>query len=100
LFGSLEQDKIDMGEMGTYFIFKDGSGKVNGGMSNAAKFMNFPPSWLHYITVVDIEATLARLKTKGGKVMNGPMPVPGGGIIAQCTDPQGASFGLYQLGVS
>jgi len=28
--------------------------------------------------------------------MNGPMDVPGGGRIAQPTDPQGAAFALHQ----
>jgi predicted enzyme related to lactoylglutathione lyase len=31
----------------------------------------------------------------GGQVLNGPMEVPGGDIIAQCMDPQGAAFALH-----
>ena len=30
----------------------------------------------------------------GGKVMHGPMEVPGGGWIVQAADPQGATFAL------
>jgi predicted enzyme related to lactoylglutathione lyase len=28
------------------------------------------------------------------------MEVPGGGLVAQCMDPQGAAFALYQEGAS
>jgi predicted enzyme related to lactoylglutathione lyase len=28
-------------------------------------------------------------------VINGPMEVPGGDLIAQCLDPQGAMFALH-----
>jgi uncharacterized protein len=36
-----------------------------------------------------------RVAAKGGKVMNGPMEVPGGDRIAQCMDPQGAAFAVH-----
>ena len=35
-----------------------------------------------------------RLKASGGKVVNGPMEVPGGSWIVQGLDPQGAMFSL------
>ncbi len=38
------------------------------------------------------------LKAAGGKVMNGPMDVPGGDVIAQCIDPRGAFFALFAKG--
>jgi predicted enzyme related to lactoylglutathione lyase len=44
----------------------------------------------------DLEATLGRATRKGAKVVSGPMEVPGGGRIAQLTDPQGAVFALHQ----
>jgi predicted enzyme related to lactoylglutathione lyase len=31
----------------------------------------------------------------GGRVINGPMEVPGGDLIAQCLDPQGALFAVH-----
>jgi uncharacterized protein len=35
-----------------------------------------------------------RVKAGNGQVLNGPIEVPGGRWIAQCTDPQGAIFAL------
>ena len=41
--------------------------------------------------------TLVR-KNQGGKILNGPMEVPGNDVIAQCQDPQGAAFAIYAEG--
>ena len=52
------------------------------------------PSWLYYISVDALDAATAKVTRGGGKIVNGPMQVPGGMWIAQCTDPQGAMFAL------
>ncbi len=38
----------------------------------------------------------ARAKQLGGKLLNGPMEVPGG-RAAQMMDPQGIAFSLHQI---
>ena len=53
-----------------------------------------PTAWMYYVTVTDFEAALERAKSAGAKVLNGPMPVPGGQTIVQLMDPQGAAFAL------
>lgn len=90
-------ESMDMGDgMGQYFMFTHPGGEGSmGGMSNVAEQMNMPPFWLYYANVDDIDSALARIQSKGGKVMNGPMDVPGGGKIAQCADPQGCAFAIY-----
>jgi uncharacterized protein len=98
LFGWKHKSSMDMGPMGTYFMFQDPTEKTKGGMSNVAKAMNLPPHWLHYVTVDDMNGTCERIKSKGGKIMNGPMPIPGDDVIAQCVDPQGAFFAIYSHG--
>jgi uncharacterized protein len=50
------------------------------------------PAWSYYFNVDGIDAAIARVQGGGGKVVNGPMEVPGGSWIAQCLDPQGAFF--------
>jgi len=35
-----------------------------------------------------------RIKANGGQVLMGPHEVPGGSLIVQALDPQGASFAL------
>jgi len=44
-----------------------------------------------------IPMTAERVKELGGQVLNGPMEVPGGGLIAQCLDPQGALFAIHSV---
>ncbi|HWK08496.1 MAG TPA: hypothetical protein VNR64_00500 [Vicinamibacterales bacterium] len=34
-------------------------------------------------------------RANGGRVLNGPMDVPGGDRVAQCLDPQGAAFAVH-----
>jgi predicted enzyme related to lactoylglutathione lyase len=71
-----------------------------GGMMTTPKDMKtpdgrqVPPSWMYYVTTGDLDAALARAKTKGVRVLNGPMEVPGGQRIVQLMDPQGAAFAL------
>ena len=54
-----------------------------------------PPFWLYYIRVDDVGAAVERVKSLGGQVLNGPMQVPGGDVVAQCCDPQGGAFALH-----
>jgi hypothetical protein len=59
------------------------------------KMPQMPASfWLYYFNVAGLDAAIARTKDGGGKVLNGPMQVPGGSWIAQCMDPQGAMFAM------
>jgi uncharacterized protein len=92
LFGWTKVDSVDMGPMGIYQIFATEDAPVGGMMT---KSPNIPaPFWLFYFNVDDIEAAAARTRQGGGQVLNGPMEVPGGSYIVQCTDPQGAMFAM------
>lgn len=97
LFGWETTEDMDMGpEHGVYHMYKAaGTERPLGGMSNTAKVMGFPPHWLYYVSVDDLDAAIERVKSHGGEVLNGPMEVPGGDKIAQCRDPQGAVFALH-----
>jgi predicted enzyme related to lactoylglutathione lyase len=86
---------MDMGPMGTYRIFGIGKSRL-GGMMTIQKGSPIPPSWLYYTETSDLDAAIGRATKDGAKIMNGPMDVPGGGRIAQLTDPQGAAFALHQ----
>jgi predicted enzyme related to lactoylglutathione lyase len=92
LFGWTKSTAIDMGPMGTYQLFAI-NGEDKGGM------MTKPPHipvamWGYYFNVAALGAALGRVTKGKGKVLNGPMQVPGGSWIAQCVDPQGAHFSL------
>ncbi len=99
LFPWKHTQSMDMGDgMGDYFIFAhadDPDEQALGGMSDMAKQMKMPPNWLYYVNVDDLADAMVRVRDGGGKVLNGPMDVPGG-RIAQCSDPQGAMFAMYE----
>jgi uncharacterized protein len=92
MFGWQKGDAVDMGAMGTYQLFTSG-GQAIGGMFNKPPAVP-RPFWLYYFNVGNIDGATERLKAAGGKVMNGPMEVPGGDWIVQAMDPQGAMFAL------
>lgn len=92
LFGWTKADAVDMGPMGIYQIFATAGAPVGGMMT---KPPNVPvPSWLYYFNVDDIEAAAGRARKGAGRILNGPMQVPGGSYIVQCSDPQGAMFAM------
>ena len=52
------------------------------------------PYWLYYFNVADIDAAARRVRAGHGRILDGPIEVPGDRWILQCTDPQGAIFAL------
>jgi predicted enzyme related to lactoylglutathione lyase len=93
LFGWQKADAVDMGPTGTYQLFSVAGGPAVGGMYNKPAAMP-RPFWLYYINVAAVDAAVERVSAGGGKILNGPMQVPGGSWIVQCADPQGAMFAL------
>ena len=80
---------------GTYQLFAAGDAAV-GGMMN--KMPEMPRSWWNYYINVDaIDAARQRVEKAGGKVVMGPMEVPGGQWILQARDPQGGFFALVAM---
>ena len=91
LFGWQKAD-ADVGAMGTYQLFSAG-GQTIGGM--VTKPPTVPvPFWLYYFNIGDIDAAAKRVTAGGGQILDGPLELPGGSWIVQCTDPQGAMFAL------
>lgn len=56
------------------------------------------PSWTSYFAVDDIEASLSKVVDAGGDVVFGPDRAADLGILAICSDPTGAVFGMWQPG--
>jgi predicted enzyme related to lactoylglutathione lyase len=93
LFGWKKVEALDMGPMGVYQTFSTGNGAAAGGMMTRTP--DTPaPFWLYYFNVDALDAAVARAAAAGGKLCMGPHQVPTGQWIAQCTDPQGASFAM------
>lgn len=78
--------------VGNYLEFSAGADTI-GGMFCRLDGAAYS-SWLYYFSVSDIEAAAKQVEAGGGKVLCGPLTVPGGARILQCGDPQGAAFGL------
>jgi predicted enzyme related to lactoylglutathione lyase len=94
LFGWEKTQAMDMGPLGIYQIYGRG-GREYGGLFNKTPEMPMPPNWGIYVLVDDVSASIPRIKDAGGQILNGPMDVPGGGVIANCMDPQGAVFSIH-----
>jgi predicted enzyme related to lactoylglutathione lyase len=98
LFGWEKTSAMDMGPMGVYQMFgPGGSGMPMGGLFPKPPQMEGPPAWLHYARVPDVNAAVEATGKNGGQVINGPMEVPGGDMIAQIVDPQGAMFAVHEV---
>jgi len=87
-----QQGDMDMGEMGKYRFIQSGT-------TNIGAIMRKPPQlpmslWTYYIGVDDIDRAVEAINAGGGRVLNGPMEIPGGEFALNGLDPQGASFGL------
>lgn len=59
-----------------------------------------PPHWGVYVTVADLDATVAKAERLGGKVCVGPMEIEGVGRFAAVQDPQGAVIHAIQYAQS
>src|SRR5262245_25318042 len=94
LFGWRKTEVMDMGEDGLYQMYGR-NGATLGGMYNKPKDMSAPAAWLYYFFVDDVNESVKKVEPLGGRILNGPMEVPGDNLVAQCLDPQGAAFALH-----
>lgn len=94
LFGWSPGPAHDMGAVGTYQLIEHGGAQIGGiyKVMDASK----PPHWLTYIEVGSVDRAAAAAKAAGGRVVQGPMAVPGGSRIAQILDPQGGAFAVHE----
>jgi len=92
LFGWSPAEAHDMGPMGKYQTFAAGGAPLGGMMTRMPDSPG--PFWAYYFNVDGIDAAKSRVERSGGRVLNGPMEVPGGLWVLQAIDPQGAFFAL------
>jgi len=85
----------DMGPAGVYQIFEHGGMPVGGMCRPGAA--HTAPSWLSYVHVADSSRAVTAAKASGGRLVHGPMEVPGGSWIALLIDPQGTSFAVQEM---
>jgi predicted enzyme related to lactoylglutathione lyase len=87
-----QQAASAIGQVDSYQPFSAGGQTIGGILT---KLPHAPvPFWLYYFNIGDIDEAADRVKGGGGRVVQGPVELPGGHWIARCIDPQGAMFAL------
>jgi uncharacterized protein len=84
---------MDMGT-GAYHVASVGDTQIAGIMGMQPGSPPMPPAWGAYVTVSNVEETIAKCAGLGGKTLMPPMDVPGVGRMAVLQDPQGAVFSV------
>ncbi len=88
--------EFDMGDMGVYTVFLSDGKEVAGSFDiNDKQFEGIPNHWFAYITVDDVDVTVAKVEAAGGKVLRPCFDVPEVGRIAIIADTTGAAVGIY-----
>jgi predicted enzyme related to lactoylglutathione lyase len=77
-----------------YAIAKKGDREVAGIMGMPKDAQGMPSSWGSYVTVDDVDARVARVKSLGGKLCVAPQDIPNVGRFAVIADPQGAMLAM------
>lgn len=92
LFGWETERIEEAGEI--QYVTVSNAGAMNGGMMPMPQ-EGIPPYWLPYFTVESCEASVEKIGTLNGTVLAGPMDI-GAGWITVASDPQGATFALFE----
>jgi hypothetical protein len=87
--------EMDMGPMGTYWIFAHGE-KDCAGMMKMPPAAQAPPSWISYFEVSDVDASTKKTQDLGGLVHKPPADIPGIGRFSITADSTGATFALFK----
>lgn len=83
-------------EMGGYRVANVGESGIGGIMAIPAEAQGMPPCWGVYVTVNNVDETLAQASALGGQVRMPPKDIPGVGRLAVFSDPQGAVINVIQ----
>lgn len=84
---------MDMGT-GPYHVANVGETSVAGIMAPPPGAEGMPANWGCYVTVDNVDETIAKCGSLGGKTLMPPMDVQGVGRMAVLQDPQGAVFSV------
>ena len=80
-----------------YTLLKSGPAPVAGLMALTPNMLahEVSPMWLGYVHVDDVDAAVAAVQERGGRLRQAPPDIPEVGRFAVVADPQGAAFGLF-----
>jgi predicted enzyme related to lactoylglutathione lyase len=100
-YGQLFGWRVETSDMGSgpYHVLKIGDTSVGGIMGKPPGTpADMPSLWGCYVTVRQLDETLAAVERLGGAVLMPPMEVQGVGRMAVIRDPQGAALSVIQYG--
>jgi predicted enzyme related to lactoylglutathione lyase len=85
---------VDMGEIGTYRMFRNGE-KDFGGITPTDPSEGRPSHWLSYIATPSVDDATAKATELGATIGVPPTDIPGIGRFSVVIDPQGAAFSPF-----
>lgn len=89
-------EAVSMGDYSDYSMTLPASGEAVSGICHArGSNAELPGGWLIYITVADVDASVAACKANGGEILVEPKGLAGG-RFSVIRDPAGATAALYQ----
>jgi predicted enzyme related to lactoylglutathione lyase len=96
LFGWRFADRMPAGSPGRYLVGRLDAHDVAGIGSGPDAGIPATPTWDTYVSVASADETAARVREAGGTVLVAPFDVLDVGRMAECADPAGASFRLWE----
>ena len=88
---------VEMGGYSDFTMHPPGGGDPVAGVCHArGPNADLPAHWLIYITVADLDHSVARCRARGGAILAGPKGMGSAGRYAVIRDPAGAVAALIQ----
>lgn len=89
-------EPVAMGEYDDFNMIRPSDGEAVAGVCHARGVnSDLPAAWMIYITVEDLDRSMARCVELGGKVIAGPRNAGSEGRFCMIEDPAGAVAALY-----
>lgn len=88
---------LSMGDYDDYCMNLPGNGETVAGICHARGVnADFPPVWLIYINVADLDESIANCRKLGGQLISGPRDMGPQGRYCVIKDPAGAPVALFE----
>ena len=94
--GLLGMDRGETMSPMEYVLLKAGGTEVLGVLQITPDMGDFPPHWMVYFAVSDVDASVALTQSLGGSVIVPATDIPEIGRFAALIDPQGAAFSIFK----
>ncbi len=85
--------EFEMGASEKYNMIQLGDKTIGGFVK--PEMADVPPHWIAYVSVADMDKSVAMVNRLGGRVVLGPRDIPNIGRFAVTFDPQGAAIDIY-----